>query len=369
MGLAIMASMVVAASGHGIMHQPMPRQNAAADTSVDKPGCMGDACLFFSQGCIPGCQCDGQHNRRDDPETWGCSTMMEPTNNDTAARTWNIAGKSMDGDWTKYHPWRAPGYSRLEDPCGVRAGVRGSELPVHKDKIETWIAGSTAWAWWSLLANHGGGYQYRLCPRNTELTDACFDANPVSFASGNYTIRYHSGPSEMPDVVHEAVDVSVGTKPSGSTWRRSPVPGCNCDQIASSFDTKGTCALRPEDMGETVCRHHAEWCTAYEQQEMPSWYQRDRKMGGFNCDTGFQFPPPAQGVYGGAYLNDHTQDTESLWVWSIGDELLVPNMQGDFVLQWRWDCEESVQVWTSCADINIVGRSPTNLPTPEESVV
>jgi hypothetical protein len=27
---------------------------------------------------------------------------------------------------------------------------------------------------------------------------------------------------------------------------------------------------------------------------------------------------------------------------------------GDYVLGWRWDCEESTQVWSNCADVTIV---------------
>ena len=27
---------------------------------------------------------------------------------------------------------------------------------------------------------------------------------------------------------------------------------------------------------------------------------------------------------------------------------------GDYVLQWRWDCEESDQIWASCADVTVV---------------
>ena len=26
---------------------------------------------------------------------------------------------------------------------------------------------------------------------------------------------------------------------------------------------------------------------------------------------------------------------------------------GDYVLGWRWDCEESTQVWASCSDVTI----------------
>merc|ERR1711920_358154 len=50
---------------------------------------------------------------------------------------------------------------------------------------------------------------------------------------------------------------------------------------------------------------------------------------------------------------------------SIMDSLRVPEQEGDYVLQWRWDCEQTPQVWNSCADIIISSQSqPTPTPTP-----
>jgi len=40
----------------------------------------------------------------------------------------------------------------------------------------------------------------------------------------------------------------------------------------------------------------------------------------------------------------------------------VPNQPVPYSLSWRWDCEEADQVWTSCADIEIVDGS--GLPRP-----
>ena len=34
---------------------------------------------------------------------------------------------------------------------------------------------------WSLTANHGGGYQYRLCPEGQNLTEECFQKMPLDF--------------------------------------------------------------------------------------------------------------------------------------------------------------------------------------------
>lgn len=46
------------------------------------------------------------------------------------------------------------------------------------------------------------------------------------------------------------------------------------------------------------------------------------------------------------------------------DTLKVPNLpDGTYVLQWRWDCIETAQVWSSCADINL-HSTPTPPPPP-----
>ena len=43
----------------------------------------------------------------------------------------------------------------------------------------------------------------------------------------------------------------------------------------------------------------------------------------------------------------------------IVDEVHVPEdvAPGRYVLGWRWDCEESNQIWASCADVTIVAKS------------
>lgn len=49
------------------------------------------------------------------------------------------------------------------------------------------------------------------------------------------------------------------------------------------------------------------------------------------------------------------------------DKLLVPNLaEGRYVLQWRWDCIGTAQVWSSCSDINLV---PAQVPSPSPAPV
>jgi predicted carbohydrate-binding protein with CBM5 and CBM33 domain len=48
---------------------------------------------------------------------------------------------------------------------------------------------------------------------------------------------------------------------------------------------------------------------------------------------------------------------------TVMDEVNVPNQPGEYILGWRWDCEETDQVWASCADI-VITDGPTPAPTP-----
>ncbi len=67
-----------------------------------------------------------------------------------------------------------------------------------------------------------------------------------------------------------------------------------------------------------------------------------------SCPPGTsQFPEPAPGISGFG---------KNVWPWSIADYVRVPESleQGRYLLSWRWDCEESTQVWQNCADIAVI---------------
>ena len=40
--------------------------------------------------------------------------------------------------------------------------------------------------------------------------------------------------------------------------------------------------------------------------------------------------------------------------WVIVDEVIAPRRPGKYVLQWRWDNEQTPQVWTTCADVEVL---------------
>ena len=54
-----------------------------------------------------------------------------------------------------------------------------------------WVRGGMAKARWQQSANHGGGYQYRLCKLGPDpLTEACFQKTPLEFAVEKHVLRY-----------------------------------------------------------------------------------------------------------------------------------------------------------------------------------
>ena len=163
-----------------------------------------------------------------------------------------------------------------------------------------------------------------MCKKGAaEITEDCFQQTPLAFASPSSTIHYEDG--SKPDVKIPAIDVKEGTTPAGSAWRRNPVPACNCD---SGFVCGG-------DSGQGVEGSQA---TPYEKQSDP----------GGQCSTGLQFDAPVPGLFGFWVSNDAPKDAP-LSIVSIIDELKVPEEKGEYLLSFRWDCEQYVHTQSSIA--------------------
>lgn len=343
-GMLLVAPGVV---GHGMMNMPMPRNNAGSVpiTPETDPSNLGDAMYWFQQGCYIGCpECDPDLGTSlpffNTPPASCEGHLLSPTL-PLEARTMNIMNGSAYGDWTMHHPWRAPGSAPVIHPCGADGGTKGTAggqetwapFAISPGLASAqWTAGGSAEVAWSIWANHGGGYQYRLCPADEELSEACFQRTPLAWATD--TTRIHATDGTRPDVEIPAVEVSAGTLPKGGTWRRNPFPTCNCDFFNEIYSSLG-------DFGNG-CSPSA----AY-----PA-YDGYCGMGGTpgaveqQCATGLQFEPP---TFTGCGYHPGNQQ--------IVDRVSVPTAPGAYVLQWRWDCEHSSQVWENCADI-IITEAP-----------
>ena len=295
--------------------------NCANNTS---PCDVAQSCLWFSQGCTIGCDaCDGSPSNPNTKDK--CGSAMEARVCDPRHRTYNRAAAcNSDADLYKHNPWRAPGNAPVFHACGMAGGGPkrqpgeakitptvfaaqgdlGSVLPPAPTGV-SWKAGTVVEAKWSVRANHGGGYQYRLCPASEEPTEACFRRTPLEFASARHRLEWRSSkyaPLNATDGAEyvDATLVSEGTEPQGSTWALNPLPYSNA-QSPPEFDPP---------CEETVDRTKS--------------------------DTG----------------RCSGRDPYNTL---IVDELRVPAglAPGAYVLQLRWDCEKSAQVWTNCADLRV----------------
>jgi len=174
---------------------------------------------------------------------------------------------------------------------------------------------------------------YRLCPAEEGLTEACFQAHQLDFVTDKQGIVFRNGTVKP----IEGVFLSEGTYPKGSMWARIPLPtdalGPRClpgpnDTAATPHGcqawehglVEGACAPCPGTPGSDCSRCDNNW------HGQPS------------------FEPPCEGCQG----NTHKI--------AIRDVVKVPAHlpPGEYVLGWRWDCEATAQVWSSCSDITLV---------------
>eukprot|EP01052_Picozoa_sp_SAG31_P037756 SAG31_NODE_4926_length_2859_cov_110.767029_1_plen_374_part_00 len=241
-------------------------------------------CLWFSVGCSLGCkECDGGTKGAANPNKVDrCGSGFKATNNDPRSRTINRAAEAgSEEDWTKFNPWRAPGHAPIYDPwCAflsaprlkhslppltspprllhlrsgrasggphatggkgeftnttyAKLGDLGSKVLPKYDTGTVWEAGSTVETMTSYRAIHGGGYQFRLCPLESNLTEACFHQTPMPFV-GNSKLMISDGSI----IELDSVDVSNGTLPVGGTWRMLAIPDKRgaASRIAKPYQT------------------------------------------------------------------------------------------------------------------------------------
>jgi len=224
-------------------------------------------------------------------------------------------------------------------PDGIAPGTDGLDLPATEPTV--WKRGEVVEVAWAILANHGGGYSWRLCSKNGEVSEECFQQNVLRFHGESSWLQNGSSVERQS---LPRVTVSEGTHPVGSEWARNPIPGCYyCDQSAcgSLLPNVTDCYI---DDNVTFCggkeweevEHCAENCSLFGPD-----YPED---GGTPCTTP-QFEEPIPGVSGSATLP-----------WNILDTVVVPSdlESGEYILGFRWDSEQSAQIWQDCADIRIV---------------
>eukprot|EP00658_Telonema_sp_P-2_P000560 TRINITY_DN10210_c0_g1_i2.p1 TRINITY_DN10210_c0_g1~~TRINITY_DN10210_c0_g1_i2.p1 ORF type:complete len:147 (+),score=21.48 TRINITY_DN10210_c0_g1_i2:405-845(+) len=99
--------------------------------------------------------------------------------------------------------------------------MKGSDLPAMPTGTE-WKIGGIAEVTWQVRNNHGGGYQYRLCPAEEPLTESCFQKHPLEFVQDKQAIVFPNGSRLL--VQHPVFVGGDQVLPKGSTWAMMPMP-------------------------------------------------------------------------------------------------------------------------------------------------
>ena len=163
----------------------------------------------------------------------------------------------------------------------------------------------------------------QLCPKERTPSEECFQGGVLSFDASTTVVRSPFGAFD--DFSIPAKDVHTGTFPEGSVWRRNPIPACNCDKGYN--------------------------CSATE-SDRAYWPYRNTTPGEHPCGTGYQFSPPWPAGFG--YWGSGAHYSGGRLLFQLVDHVRVPMERGEYLLSWRWDCENSPQIWGNCADITVV---------------
>jgi len=423
--ITIISSAVLSLSGHAILiypEGPEPMTNPCrGECAVNVTDIYNDK--WFTTGTAPGCKATGENK----PPGKFCEKGMEPTlksldqlsyptfyedgdcnlsivaliyNNDTKECAKDMEFRQAEVDKGNVsasifsgNPWFAPGNAPIVDSCGVLGGwkyanardyiagpnddyylyTQGDLAPVNSqmppinmdppagtlgstvlswtvntrmqnaqgDSVGAypivWTAGETVEGSYSIGANHGGGHQYRLCPLdnliNDTLDETCFQANVMEFINDKSLFIATSDDGTVSvNITFDAMDIddnnTDGVMPKGSTWRKLGIPPCT-----------GSVPL----------------------------------LGGiYNKCPGPQFTnhsPLGYFGYGNHPNAENSPDLEAVvGRWKIVDELKVPeSLSGDYVVSWRWDSEQTPQVWTQCSIVTII--DPKIKPAPTDAPV
>jgi len=290
-------------------------------------------------------ECDPlQTAKASGPKAKANATICDPR-----LRTYNTQAEcGSAADFYFYSPWRAPGSAPVIDACGsaggrhpgqgiggagasfqnsslFKLGDMGSKIPPGPSQA-TWKAGSNVEVGWTVMANHGGGYSYRLAPVDSDLSEATFQKMPLDFV-GPSILRWDG--DRTTEHAFDAFQVSEGTTPAGSQWRKNPIPPAPWEWPRKGVSFEPVCEESEEcrkavfglNLKDGMCR-----CSGYSTGATPNRPQSQAHAIGLlpNLD--------------------------------IVDQLHIPAdiKPGRYVLGWRYDCEETDQIWQSCSDVTIV---------------
>jgi hypothetical protein len=291
-------------------------------------------------------------------------------------------------DYYVNHPWRAPGTTKTYSPCGTYGGnpegcwtdtthtkhmdCPAGAAPFGPSAIDyygnwtnvpntKWKQGQQVEVAWQVVANHGGGYSYRLCPRSAELTEECFQAGVLDFVGDKQWFQFgynRSSRAMYGDV--PAKRTTTGTYPPASMWTRNPTPACHGPGSDHSYERGGGNQTAYPNKGGT----HSCSPASYVGGAFEGLYNGPE----FEPHGGYPGKYADYGIYTYGFGNNQQENAGGPLLYNVVDLLQIPkNLEpGQYILSHRFDCEQTVQVWNSCSDITIL---PADSSEPDDALI
>jgi len=205
-----------------------------------------------------------------------------------------------------------------------------------------WGIGSHQEVGWNAFANHGGGYLYMLCKKtdyddcrdahlpsgpsqaDQEQTDAylrcvwdCFESMTLEWVLDTQKVQYQDDAC-----TYASTKALTKFGKNGHSWRYTPIP----DYLQVTLGGEGICTWE-HVTGFSNTKAEAEFIESFGTSDV--------------CDTGPHAHNPKE--------------------WQIMDQIRVPTNipDGEYLLSWRWDAYMADQMWTNCADVQIISNSGT----------
>ena len=207
-----------------------------------------------------------------------------------------------------------------------------------------WAAGSVQEVGWNAYANHAGGYLYTLCRKDacrdehmpqggSAASDiqtsaylacvwGCFEATTLEWVPDSQKVQFRD------DIcTYARTDPLTKVGKDDHVWRSTPIP----DKGQVSSGNEGRCT----------------WDSVV---GFSSVVAKERFTASFGASDVCDYGP-------------HQRSTKN---WHVMDQVQIPGSlpAGEYLLGWRWDAYMADQMWTGCADVQIV---PFSTPSTSSS--
>eukprot|EP00937_MAST-01D_sp_MAST-1D-sp2_P002610 g2610.t1 len=251
-------------------------------------------------------------------------------------------------DTYAFNPWRAPGSAPVEDACGMAGGAPragGGEA----------VFAAVPWAKQGDLGSDvlpkGAPAAVYRAGTDVEVAWAIrYNRTPLAFTGPPRLVHI-----DGTETAYEPVYVSKGVTPPGAAWAMNPIPRVTpgggsgmpawlsdaCARSGTGSQGPAGAAFRGNASELDACRSFDPVCR--ENASQP-WFRLPDPLSDAQGRGSPVRPGDVEGRCSGDWTSGYIVDTVRI---PAG---LAP---GDWVLGWRWDCEETSQVWANCADVRV----------------